>query len=85
MKIQGGTTEEWGNGLLNEINLTEFYRKTSPIYHVGHCQFEHVDCRRMWHLKRTRMGTCLEFDPTLAVRLYKKTVEATMVKGGYII
>ena len=31
------------------------------------------------------MGTCLEFDPTKAIFVYKKTVEATMVKGFSII
>ena len=38
------------------------------------------DCRSLWRRKTTKMGACIEFDPSHAVKTYNKTLEATMVK-----
>ena len=37
---------KWG-GTTN-INMSEFFSKTSPSYYISHCKFEHIDCRRFW-------------------------------------
>ena len=33
------------------INLTEFYKKTTPKYLIPHCMFEHIDCRALWQFR----------------------------------
>jgi len=35
----------------DQINLTEFYRKTRPQYIVAHCMLEYIDCRRLWTIR----------------------------------
>ena len=42
--------------------------------------FEHIDCRRLWNFKITKTGSCLEFDPTQAVKEYKKEIDETLTK-----
>ena len=58
--------------------------------------FEHIDCRGLWkfkskllinlsiyrnHILVTKTGSCLEFDPTEAVKKYQASVENTLTKG----
>ena len=69
-----------GWGEIDSHNLTEFFNNTRPEYFVAHCLFEHIDCRSLWRRKTTKMGACIEFDPSHAVKTYNKTLEATMVK-----
>ena len=68
----------WGN--VDQINLTDFFNRTSPTYYVAHCLFEHIDCRSLWRRTTTVMGVCIEFDPEQAVRQYTESVDATLVK-----
>ena len=51
-----------------------------PSYYVAHCLFEHLDCKSLWRRKVTKMGTCIEFDPSLAVNQYNKSLEQELVK-----
>ena len=45
------------------IDMKQFFEQTSPKYFVLQCQFEQIDCRRMWRTVTTIDGMCLEFDP----------------------
>ena len=67
--------------------MTIFFHLTSssitcvrPSYYVAHCLFEHLDCKSLWRRKVTKMGTCIEFDPSLAVNQYNKSLEQELVK-----
>ena len=64
------------------INMTEFFERTSPHYYIYSCQFEHIDCRRMWRKVTTINGVCLEFNPLEAMNQYKKTLSQMQVKDN---
>ena len=63
-----------------EINKNSLIAFERPSYYVAHCLFEHLDCKSLWRRKVTKMGTCIEFDPSLAVNQYNKSLEQELVK-----
>ena len=64
----------------DNINMTEFFDLTSPIYYIYHCQLEHIDCRGFWKKVKTINGVCLEFNPLEAIDNYKQSLSHTQVK-----
>lgn len=64
----------------DSVNMTEFFQNTSPGYFIYHCQFGHIDCRRMWRKVVTFYGVCLEFNPVSIIDSYSSRMENILVK-----
>ena len=63
---------------LNTINLTQFYKDTTPVYFMAQCEMETIDCRENWIMKSTSYGNCLWLNTT---EVYKTKVKSKKDKN----
>ena len=64
---------------LNQINISEFGRRTSPLYYIRSCELNQVDCRLAWKPRQTYLGFCLELNPNDLLDQWKKVSRVVQV------
>ena len=60
---------------LNSINLTKFYKDTTPVYFMAECEMDTIDCTENWVMKETSHGNCLWLNTTEVYKIKLKSME----------
>ena len=54
---------------LNKINLYNFFRNTTTPYVFFQCKLQSIDCRFLWTVRRTLLGSCIMLNPQASISL----------------